>query len=115
MQTKAQIEIAKALAACRFLPASWDKRFARDMAAMATNRPDRDFTDRQLAHLLRLAHKYRRQISASVLETALDEMERQANPRVASGSPALPDFAPRRRRKPAAPTAALPSLPLFER
>lgn len=113
--TAAEIAIAIALSHCSFLPASWDKRFCRQLGKRAQHRPDLPLTERQVAHLLRLTHKYRRQLPTKVIETALDEMERHAERRVAAGTGALPDFTPARQalrrqkadRKPA-------SLPLFE-
>ena len=97
-----EAKIAAALVRCTFLPASWDKRFARDIAAQAEHRPDMPLTDRQAAHLLRLVHKYRRQLPTAIIELALDEMERRADERAAQGLPALPDF--KRRSPPVALT-----------
>jgi hypothetical protein len=65
--------MAVALAACSFCPGSWDKRFSRNMAALAEHAPEKDFTERQRVHLIRLVHKYRRQIDTAVIELALDE------------------------------------------
>lgn len=45
-----------ALASCTFLPASWDKRFVRDLQGAAT------LTPRQALNIERLAFRYRRQI-----------------------------------------------------
>lgn len=114
--TESEIRIVTALRACTFLPASWDKRFARDLYDTATYAPGHELTDRQRAWLLRLVHKYRRQIPARVLKEALDEMERAAERRVAEGKGALPDFTPRERRRvrEAARTNAQAPLPLFE-
>lgn len=50
------------LAKCRFVPGTFAKRFARDLAAMATNQPDRPLSERQLACLKRQHHTFRRQI-----------------------------------------------------
>lgn len=46
----------KALGACRFLPASSDKRFARSVSTMPLDR----ITERQKRHVIRMAWKYRR-------------------------------------------------------
>ncbi len=54
-------ERADALARCSFLPGSWDKRFARDMAART------EFSPRQAANIARLAWKYRRQMPAALV------------------------------------------------
>lgn len=94
--TPAMIGIARHLGRCTFLPGSWDKRFARDIAALAEHSPDKDLTDRQAAHLLRLTHKYRRQMPTQIVMDALDEMEKAAETRVANGLGALPDFTPAR-------------------
>ena len=110
--TPAEIVVAKALGRCSFLPGCWDKRFSRDMAFLAEHSPERELSDRQGAHLLRLCHKYRRQIPAEVIEAALDEMERNADRRVAAGLPALPDFS--RGRATAAKRTVPASLPLLD-
>lgn len=53
--------LARRLSGCRFLPGSWDKRFAHDMAALASAEPIA-FTERQAESLRRLAHRYRKQL-----------------------------------------------------
>ena len=90
--TSAERQIALALAGCTFLPGSWQKRFARDMAATATHAPDHPLSERQTAWLIRLAHIYRRQLPTVVLAAALDEAVANADRRVAAGMPALPPF-----------------------
>jgi len=70
--------IAKALARCTFVPGCWDKRFARAMAALADHNPDWEFTERQRASLIRLAHKYRRQVATEVVMLAQDLAEVEA-------------------------------------
>lgn len=60
--TPAQIEAAIALEKCTFLPGSYEKKFARGMAAIATSEPGRELTDKQLAYLEKLLHRYRRQL-----------------------------------------------------
>lgn len=60
--TPYQITIAKKLQQCSFLPGSFDKRFARDIAFLATNSPDKELTEKQAACLDRLVYRYRRQI-----------------------------------------------------
>ena len=59
--TDEQRDMARALGQCSFLPGSWDKRFARDMAAMAED-PDAALTRRQAETLMEVCHRYRRQI-----------------------------------------------------
>jgi hypothetical protein len=116
--TPAERQIALALARCTFLPGSWQKRFARDMAAMATHAPDHPLSERQTAWLIRLAHTYRRQLPTSVIAAALDEAIENADRRVAVGLPALPPFdkKPRepKKRAQAPPAEGASSLPLFE-
>lgn len=45
-----------------FLPATWDKSFTRDMAAIATRTPTKEITEKQSEWLYRLLYKYRRQV-----------------------------------------------------
>ena len=116
--TPSERRIAAHLGACSFLPASWDKRFARDMAFHANNAPDKPLSAAQSAHLLRLCQKYRRQIPTAVLLECLDEMERQAQRRVEIGVGALPNFSPAKQRRLAEAVkreAAKKTLPLFDR
>lgn len=65
--TDEQRKIAAALWRCTFLPGSHDKRFARDMAARAAMASPPDLTEKQAAHLARLAYKYRRQMPAHLV------------------------------------------------
>ena len=51
--------IAK-LVRCTFLPGSFDKRFARDIDSQLAN--SCEITEKQRAYLVKLVHKYRRQI-----------------------------------------------------
>lgn len=105
--TPAESLIARSLGGCRFLPASWDKRFCRDMAAIAEHSPDLEFTERQSTHLIRLVHKYRRQMPVRVIEIALDLSERAAERRVAVGKGALADFTPGRSRRGGCPRSGV--------
>lgn len=57
--------VALALGKVNYLPASWDKRFGRDMAALA-QQPDAALTEPQRTSLWRLRHRYRRQIPTNV-------------------------------------------------
>ena len=91
--------IACALEACSFLPGSWDKRFARNMAAKSRHAPAGDFTEKQRVHLIRLAHRYRRQIPVAVIILAQEEAESAAGRRVDAGLPALANFSPESRPK----------------
>jgi hypothetical protein len=56
-------EIAKGLSGCSFVPASWDKRFAQDVAAKPSSYV---MSSRQRGALLLLAWKYRRQIGLAL-------------------------------------------------
>lgn len=62
-------DIARALGRCTYQPASWDKRFARDIA-YASDNPEVEATDRQRWWLHRLAVRYRRQMPARLVEAA---------------------------------------------
>ena len=70
--------IAKALARCTYVPGCWDKRFARATAALADANPDWSFTNLQRASLIRLAHRYRRQVATEVVMLAEDLAEVEA-------------------------------------
>jgi hypothetical protein len=63
--TELQINKALALLKCTFLPGSFQKRFAKDMGAMARNNPQAELTEKQAAYLDLLFHQYRRQIPNS--------------------------------------------------
>ncbi len=65
--TEAQITLAKALGSCRFLPASADKRFVRDMEARAGAQKPEALTEKQAAYLHGLSWKYRRQLPAALV------------------------------------------------
>lgn len=54
---------ADSLSGCTFLPGSWDKRFVRDMAAIARDRPTQSITEKQAAWLDELGHRYRKQLN----------------------------------------------------
>jgi hypothetical protein len=96
---RAYRRVAAALGHCSFLPGSWDKRFARDLAAAAGSDPEPEFSEAQRAHLLRLAHKYRRQLGAQILEVVLDLAQYAADRRVGEGKGAFADFRPTRARR----------------
>lgn len=59
----AELALIKALKACRFPPASFSKRFARDLSETAV-------TDGQVAQVRRLVAKFRKQIPAAALHEA---------------------------------------------
>ncbi|NUQ07033.1 MAG: hypothetical protein HUU31_24340 [Anaerolineae bacterium] len=64
--TPEQIAQAKALVRCTFLPGSYDKRFAKDMAFYAVHQPGRELTEKQAALLEKMMHRYRRQLARIV-------------------------------------------------
>lgn len=72
--TDEQLRMARALGRVRFTPASWQKRYGRQMAAWADNAPERTLSERQHAWLRWLVYRYRRQIPASVVALALGPM-----------------------------------------
>jgi hypothetical protein len=55
--------LAKALVRCIFVVGCADKRFARDMAGISDS-AQAVLTERQRAYLLKLSHRYRRQLPA---------------------------------------------------
>jgi hypothetical protein len=59
---EAERQAALRLGGCRFAPATFDKRFARDMAARAESDPSLELSDKQRENLWRLAHRFRRQL-----------------------------------------------------
>jgi hypothetical protein len=61
--TELERSLAQALARCIFLPGSWDKRFAHDMAARS------NVTEKQAANITRLAWRYRKQLPPGIRPT----------------------------------------------
>lgn len=54
--------IARDLGGCRFVPGSWEKRFSRNMSALAWDPAAKGLTKAQRRWLLILHHRFRRQI-----------------------------------------------------
>lgn len=77
--TANEVKIAVWLGCCSFLPGCWDKRYARDMARLAKDNPAKELSRLQSETLIRLAHKYRRQMPTRALLAALDEGEARAD------------------------------------
>lgn len=75
--TPAQISMATALARVTFLPGSGTKRFARDMANLVTQQPDKVLTLRQAKYLAEAVVRYRRQIPAEVVALAREALPRE--------------------------------------
>jgi hypothetical protein len=88
--TDDEVRMARALGACRFAPATFDKRFARDIAARA-EKPEPTITEAGAACLRAKVHRYRRQIPADVV--ALAGPPAPAEPREAPPAPAGIDAA----------------------
>lgn len=57
-------ELSHALTRCIFLPGSWDKRFAHDVARQSL------ITEKQAASIAQLAWKYRRQLDPRIRPSA---------------------------------------------
>ena len=68
--TPAQISMATALARVTFPPGVGTKRFARDMADLATQKPDQVLTLRQAQYLAEACVRYRRQLPREVVALA---------------------------------------------
>lgn len=75
--TEHQKTIARALAACAFFPGIGTKRFAADMALRALEDTPAPLTPKQHEYLCTAAIRYRRQISAAVVELAEQELAGQ--------------------------------------
>jgi len=72
--TENQKTIARALTACTFFPGSGTKRFAADMALRALDPAPAPLTPKQHHYLCTAAIRYRRQITAAVVELAEQEL-----------------------------------------
>lgn len=57
-----QAQIIEWLSTCRFLPASFDKRFVSDMNTRRQSGKEYKLSEKQNIKLLELLHKYRNQI-----------------------------------------------------
>lgn len=73
--TPEERDFARTLVRCKIRPGSWDKRFARDMAGIAEQKPDKQLTDRQREFLLKLVVRYRKQIDAAMVERAKEWLQ----------------------------------------
>lgn len=62
LMTEGEISLILKLSACSFAPASWDKRFVRDMVHEASQLNPL-ITEKQAEQLPRLEHKYRKQLA----------------------------------------------------
>lgn len=71
--TPRQLEIIAALDRVTFPPATSQKRFARDMVALARAKPDHVLTEKQADYLTKLAWRFRRQMPAHLAYPELDD------------------------------------------
>jgi hypothetical protein len=76
--TPREIAIAKALKEVSFPPATWAKRFARDMAFLAENSPEKELTQKQADALVKTAYRYRRQMPAHLGYPLVDDGSAEA-------------------------------------
>jgi hypothetical protein len=60
--TKDQLLISKALGSIRYLPGSFDKRFALNLAHIAEDCQEKELTEKQNEWMYRLLYKYRNQL-----------------------------------------------------
>jgi hypothetical protein len=60
--TPDQIQIAKSFNRITFQPGTWNKRFAKTMAAIAENKPEYEISSGSDEWLYRLVYTFRRQI-----------------------------------------------------
>lgn len=67
--TSDEIRMGEALGLCRFVPASFDKRFVGEMAACARDEAP-SITEKQATLLRRMVHRYRRQLPREILALA---------------------------------------------
>lgn len=60
--TAEEKDIALSLATCVYLPGSFEKKFARFLASVARDSPEKVLTERQRAWMYSQLQRYRRQI-----------------------------------------------------
>jgi hypothetical protein len=58
----AEIEIAISLGKCTYLPGSFEKRFAANLAFIARNSPEKEITEKQRVWMYNQLKRYRKQI-----------------------------------------------------
>lgn len=83
--TENEKTIARALAACSFTPGNATKRFAKDMAACATQEQPYELTQAQRRYLLTATVRYRRQIPIEVVALAEAELHSDAELQARAG------------------------------
>jgi hypothetical protein len=67
--TDDQYHLCQLLHRCRYLPATFEKRFARSMQTCAR---EQELTEKQVAQLLRQAYRYRQQLRALIMSYTQD-------------------------------------------
>jgi hypothetical protein len=68
--TPEQIKLAQCLVKAKFQPGSWDKKFARDLAAMSYKQPTPELTTNQHRCLLQNVIRYRRSLDPAYVKLA---------------------------------------------
>jgi len=63
--TKEEQDICLALGRARYLPGSFDKRFANNVSSIARTDPDKELTEKQREWIYRLLFKYRKQLDVT--------------------------------------------------
>ena len=63
LMTEDERALARRLGRCRFAPATYEKRFVKDMASLADN-PTTVLTHNQREYLKHVAKRYRRQLAS---------------------------------------------------
>jgi hypothetical protein len=61
--TDAEKKACIAIGNGRYLPGTWDKRFARKMHEIALQSPDKGLSEKQRDQIKRIMHKYRKSIT----------------------------------------------------
>lgn len=72
--THSQQMLARAIDQVTYCPGIGTKRFARDMAELARNKPDQELTTKQVKYMAEVAIKFRRQIPADIVALARLEL-----------------------------------------
>ena len=77
--TPDQITLAQHLVKARFQPGSWDKRFARDMAAWSVQTPDKELSDNQRRTLYQQVIRYRRSLDKVYVKLAKELLAKESS------------------------------------
>lgn len=60
--TEEQKYICMQLGNVSYLPASFDKRFAKNLSSLVQTQPEKELTEKQIEWMYRLLYKYRKQL-----------------------------------------------------